>query len=569
MAGLAAKKRGAAARTLAAEGKKRFRAEAAPEVSEDKPQRKRLIPRKAPGAARRSHSKGLLPRKSAKNDDEEILSDDADGLSLSDDGAGVELETAKGDSSDDETEGELPDERRLRLAREYLSQLAAQTGKRRRRAEEEDDEEGEEDEGESDEEEEMAKLLRKEADGRSASAFRSAASSLALSQAPVAFLRGHKLPLTCVAAPGVGDVSERAEAAPPASALDRHVYTGGKDCCVVLWDLQEEKKIVFEGRRNDFHGGGHFRPVLDVCVAPDESFFCSVGEDQVICIWDARSSTKKCVASLRGHSGAVRSVKFNAFPTAASLSRGDTSSFSSSGDIEIVTCSADKSLRLWNLNLRACVNSFYGHTAAVASMDILQPNKPLTVGEDNCARSWKLVQDTHLVFSPQLAMLDCCALLTPSLFACGSASGVVSLYSSTSKKPLAAQFARQEAKKSRKSGDGATAESAGAAGRVGVTAMTAMRRTDTLFSATEDGRVQLWKATTTKKGKNGENAPAQSLSLLSSSAGAPSGGIVAGLTLTPSHSLLVAGVSKESKFGRWVVDKNAKNGLAVYRVQQN
>lgn len=120
------------------------------------------------------------------------------------------------------------------------------------------------------------------------------------------FLRGHKLPVTCVCTPGKGDVTERLPSSAGLSdrtSLDRHVYTGGKDCCVIRWDLQEEKKTVFQGRRNDFHSGGHFQPVYGVCVAPDESFFCSVGKDQLVRIWDPRTSTSKYALTVEERQG--------------------------------------------------------------------------------------------------------------------------------------------------------------------------------------------------------------------------------------------------------------------------
>ncbi|KFG41113.1 WD domain, G-beta repeat-containing protein [Toxoplasma gondii GAB2-2007-GAL-DOM2] len=534
--------------------------------------RKRLIPRKRQTA----ETEPALRKRAKKDEDEEISSDDADGPSFSGD---EELASVDGDDNgesaqDAEVEGEFADERRLRIAQKFLSQLAARTGKRRKDDEQEEDDEEQDEEEDEEEDAEMDRLLRKAAPTRSGTAFAPIASSLSLSPAPLAFLRGHKRPLTCVAAPGVGDASEATPeplssgAAPSASPLDRHVYTGGKDCCVILWDLQEEKKTIFEGARNDARAGGHFRPVLDVCVAPDERFFCSVGEDELVRIWDARTSTKKCVASLRGHSGPIRSVKFNSFPSsaAAAVARGERSAFSSAGDIELVTCSADKSVKLWNLTLRACLNSFYGHTAPVSRLDVIQPNKPLTVGEDNCARSWKLIQDSHLVFSPQLSSLESCALLTPSLFACGSASGVVSLYSSTFKRPLGARFASQNSETS--------AEKRAAGGReVGVTAMAAMRRTDAFFSGTEDGRIQLWKARAKEAGKrrdegDSENGPSSPLALLSSSSVGPAGGVVADLTLSPSYGFLVAGISKESRCGRWIVNKSARNGIAIYKIQQ-
>ncbi|XP_060994256.1 LOW QUALITY PROTEIN: uncharacterized protein LOC133053806 [Dama dama] len=389
------------------------------------------------------------------------------------------------------------------------------------------------------------------------------------------FLRGHKMPVTCVAAPGMGDASEQphdkdfsAAAAANAFSLDRHIYTGGKDCCILRWDLQEEKKSVFRGRRNDFNCGGHFRPVLGLCVAPDESFFCSGGADQLLRIWDYRSSTTKCVAALRGHSGAICCVKLNNWPSAVAGGEPgpvctQTQSYSSAGDVEVLTCGADKSIKLWNLTVRACLNSYYGHTAPINFMDVMLPNKPLTAGDDCTVRSWKLVQDTHLVFSPQLTPVDACCYLTPSLFACGTQGGVISLCSVLQKKPIAAVQQLPPLSKMR----GAHADSSSS--RRGITAMAALRRSEVLFAGSEGGAVQAWRAKRRKKTKerkeSGGNlaggSTAASLELVSEVRVA---GVVTSLCLTPSEHTLAAAVAKENRLGRWTVDKEARNGIALF-----
>ncbi|XP_058515684.1 U3 small nucleolar RNA-interacting protein 2-like [Ochotona princeps] len=478
-------------------------------------------------------------------------------------------------------EGGDDDEKRLCMARAFLRELAAHRRSVRREHEnesrEEEGDEGEESdagtEGEIHEVEDcedaeegdaaLAALLRKHTDAGTPQSYRKIPASLGLRFR--CFLRGHKLPVTCVAAPGMGDASEKqrqqdfigfAQGSSYAAeaSLDRHIYTGGKDCCILRWDLQEGKKVVFRGKRNDFHCGGHFRPVLGLCVAPDESFFCSVGADQLLRIWDYRTSTTKCIAALRGHSDAICSVKLNNWPSAGagggtgSSPYTGTQSFSSAGDIEVVTCGADKSLKLWNLALRACLNSYYGHTAPVTAMDVMLPNRPLTVGEDCTARSWKLMQDTHLVFGPHLTSVDACCYLMPSLFVCGTQGGVISLHSTLRKRPIAAV---QQSPLTSKS-----SSTSGYSSMKGITAMAAVRRSEVFFAGTASGVVQMWRA---KKRRKRERRPA-SLRLSST---VQVNGLVTSLCLTPSERALVAAVSKETRLGRWIVDKRARNGIAV------
>lgn len=116
------------------------------------------------------------------------------------------------------------------------------------------------------------------------------------------FLRGHRLPVTCIALPGPNLV----DGTVGGNARKVHVYTGGKDCCIIRWDLETGGKDIFEGRRNCFQGalkksgdesssrcGGHFRAVLDICVAEDERVFFSAGADHTVRAWDPRASNTR------------------------------------------------------------------------------------------------------------------------------------------------------------------------------------------------------------------------------------------------------------------------------------
>ena len=118
------------------------------------------------------------------------------------------------------------------------------------------------------------------------------------------FLKGHKLPVTCVALPGGAPCEESTNA-----SRGVHAYTGSKDCCIIRWELETGAKEIFKGQRNCFvtkgyggtsaHCGGHFRAVLDVCVAADEKMFFSAGADHTVRAWDPRASNERYM-SLEG-----------------------------------------------------------------------------------------------------------------------------------------------------------------------------------------------------------------------------------------------------------------------------
>lgn len=148
----------------------------------------------------------------------------------------------------------------------------------------------------------------------------------------------------------------------------------------------------------------------------------------------------------------------------------------------------------------------------------------------------QLQQDTHLVFTPQLCSLDSCALLAPSLFVCGDSRGLVSLYSSLKKKPLAAQLlqagqhrassypllspsssdtlqpdsneekkkeamrkmTRRDEKKDLSEGRGgekSRRSPTGLSGGGGVSSLVALRQSDVFFTGSETGRIAMWGVT--------------------------------------------------------------------------
>eukprot|EP00913_Durusdinium_trenchii_P016089 g15123.t1 len=57
------------------------------------------------------------------------------------------------------------------------------------------------------------------------------------------------------------------------------MYTGGKDCAVIRWDIETGKKDIFPGGRNRFECGGHFEKVLSVCLLEQRGLLVSAGVD--------------------------------------------------------------------------------------------------------------------------------------------------------------------------------------------------------------------------------------------------------------------------------------------------
>ncbi|KAL8437460.1 hypothetical protein ACSSS7_000932 [Eimeria intestinalis] len=513
-------------------------------------------------------------RKRRKQVDEEIESD-----SVSENES-----VPSADSQSDEGE-ENTDEARLRVARQYLRQFAeaaeggfggkGATGASRKTGELEADpafdstgEDSADAEGKSqaDSSEDdlflsteakvaLTEQLKRKAGEKKllSKTLSSVASSLRFK--PSSFFRGHKLPVTCVALPGGGGTEGFGGSA---GSSQQRAYTGGKDCCVIRWDLETGSKDVFKGQRNCFrvdsgtaagnpdaaHLSGHFRPVLDLCVARDERLFLSAGADHTIRAWDPRASNSKCMFELRGHRGPVTGVRFN----------GEREGGGNEGEAELVSCSSDKSLKTWSLSCRSVANHFYGHATEVNCIDLLQPDKPITGGSDGTLRNWK---DTHAAFPPLGSCVDSVAIMSPSLFCCGTQGGLLSLFNSSCKKPLACVRVDASSGGEKVATTQASAPLRATGAATSVSALCALRLTDALLVGTEGGAVQLWAAT-----QHDRKAGGGSLTAIPGVA-TQAGGVVTSLCVSRDSSFAVAAVSTESRLGRWHKSEGAKNGIRV------
>ncbi|CEM33402.1 unnamed protein product [Vitrella brassicaformis CCMP3155] len=319
------------------------------------------------------------------------------------------------------------------------------------------------------------------------------------------FYRGHKQTPTCVAV----------------SPDERSAYTGGKDCAIIQWDLETGQKTVFPGLRRQPDKGGHTEQVLDLCVSEDANLVVSAGVDRIIRLWDIRRPGTRCVDELKGHTGAVTCVC--ADPDASTN--------------RVYTASNDKSIKIWDLNTRSYVNTLYGHTSKVLCMDILARDRPLTGGEDRTVRYWKMTQETHLIFQPPqtLGPIDAVSALTAQLFASGAQDGSVSLWSISSRKPLATI--------------------PNAHGGQWITALASVRYSDAFFSGSCDGVLRAWHS------KKGPTDTAKSKPTVTQVAEASVDGCITSMCVAPKGGFLLAAVGKEHRHGRWISMKGVKNGL--------
>lgn len=188
--------------------------------------------------------------------------------------------------------------------------------------------------------------------------------------------------------------------------------SSGYDCTWRLWDAEQAKEILVQsGHCKEIYGvgihregsllvtgdlggicrmwdlrtganvwdmKGHVKGVLSVDFSRDGFHVATGGLDNLAKVWDIRM--KKCQYTLANHVNLVSEVRFG---------YGGPNSFPLDGDGEyLMTCSYDRTVKLWGLRDFTCVNTLIGHDDKVMRAEITEDGRNLvTVCYD---RTWKL-----------------------------------------------------------------------------------------------------------------------------------------------------------------------------------
>jgi len=302
----------------------------------------------------------------------------------------------------------------------------------------------------------------------------------------------------------------------------------------------------------------------------------------------------------------------------------------------LFSAGADRLVKQWSLDEMRHVETLFGHQADITALDV-PPGGPagasssgrggkeraVTCSGDRTARLWKVSEGTQLVFraSATCGGLECVRAITDALFLTGAATGSLSLWSSARKRPIftlhhahgtgmhipmagthapPAALARARGAERSESADGsegafaapgtvsslavdgdgrgppaallrgiAAATGCGEGGLSGgycshITALALLPSSDVFASGSGDGFVRLWRlvAAAADGGAGGGGGEAY-FSGIEHLAALPLKGIVNGLAFSSDGRTLVAAVGTEHRLGRWWRYSGAKNGVAV------
>ena len=446
-------------------------------------------------------------QKSVESDEESIASDDEN----------LNIPTSPVADHDDFFE-ESVDEKRVRLARQYLEEVKESVKEKRGskgadlsiHSESEASESESGNASDSSAASDVDARLRHESRLRKQQVKHSVADSFFLQSSR--FMKGHTASPTCVR---VRDDESK-------------VLTGGKDGALIVWEVdQEGKKSVLEGK-----GAKKSAPVLAVEWV-SESVVVSGGEDRAIRVWDLRTSS--CVSTLRSHQGKVTGLRFQQEPV--SSTKEGNSMVSAVNPGKLYSVSSDKSLKTWLFSGHsgAYQESFFGHTGELLGLDCMSFDRPVTAGFDKTVRFWNIGADSHQVFVANEAAgpIDSVVCLDNKHFLSGSQEGQLAVWGASYKKPMVCLD-----------------ESSW------VTAVGALRNSDLGISATLN-ELKFWKIakpeTVSKKAK----IAVTPLSHLSVSIP----GVVNAIDVGKTGRIVAAAIGRDHRLGRWLSVSNAKNGL--------
>jgi ribosomal RNA-processing protein 9 len=346
-------------------------------------------------------------------------------------------ENSAAESEEDEKEQkETAQEKRLRLAKEYLGKITAQeAGTDDEQASEDGDgvEQRVGDRLKQDALEAMGKLFKKVAVDYSEFEFDTDSTK---------FLKGHRLPVTslCLLEDG------------------KTAFSAAKDGSLLRWDLAQQKKTKLTLPKDDVAAEktktDQDRCILALAASSDGKFLASGGRDKLVRVWDAEKGELQ--ESFSGHRDAVSALAFRL--RSHSLFSG----------------SLDRSIKHWNLTEMGYIETLFGHQSEVNGLDSLYKERVVSCGRDRSVRMWKIPEETQLVFYGNSGSMDCVKMVTDEYYVTGGDDGSLSLWFNGRKKPVCVI--------------------PNAHGGKWISSIAVMPRTDLVASGSSDGQIRLWQA---------------------------------------------------------------------------
>ena len=330
----------------------------------------------------------FLPVKSSERDRQKAgdLSEEIDSDSLSEREADLGTRDSGGKKKADPGE-ETPQQKRLRLAKQYLSELA----------------EGGDPSLETEGFQSIGERLQQDALEQSGRSYRELSGVVRLDPTtPPISMGAHRGPVTALAL------------CPDETTF----FSACKEAVLIQWDIRACIRLATlnDPRRPGLkrHHAGH---ILCLAVSSDGRLLASGGTGGKVELWNVSSGEH--VHTLLGHKAAVTGLTFR------------------SGTSDLYSASEDKTVKLWNADSHTYVETLFGHESPITGIDSLPSERAVTSGGlDRSVRVWKISEETQLLYQSHTYAVDCVRFLSKELFVAGSQDGALYLWSIAKKRPL-------------------------------------------------------------------------------------------------------------------------------------
>lgn len=443
--------------------------------------------RKHNGQVEKSYStskgKKKIVKKTVEDDNESIASTDEE---LAEENQSKEVQTYESDTEEEET----AQEKRIRIAKKYLEQIEEEERDRQ------DFEEGA-----------VSKRLREEYLEEKGRLRKTVAENYVDHEELITLrCKDHTHSITCLCL----------------SSNGKFLYSGSKDGSLVKWSVKDRNKLKsVRGKRKGQNG---MKCIQCIAISTDGKFLV-VGDSGCKDIAILYGDTLNHIKNLQGHRGCVTGLVF----------RRDTHT--------LYSASEDRSVKVWNLDDMAYVESLFGHQSGITSIDALSRERAITSGGfDGTVRIWKIIEESQLIFNGHGGTIDTVKLINEeNFFSCGD-DGQLCVWGSLKKKPLCS-VAEAHGR------DESNGQS------LWISSIATLLNTDLVASGSHNGIVKLWHCGDSFRSLN----PLFEVKLT---------GFINALVFTPDGSTLIAGVGQEHRLGRWWRIAEAKNSIVIIPLVQ-
>ena len=245
------------------------------------------------------------------------------------------------------------------------------------------------------------------------------------------YLKGHTMPVNCLVV----------------SRNERHMYSGGEDLEILMWEMKQMKLLRRFGREV------HTKPISCMAIEPDSRFLVTGSEDKSIKVWSLDEFTS--THTFNDHKDIITSLKYSTkSPVLYSASRDgffkfwdmekfkQITSVGSQGnpinqmvvnrnESQIYLATQDCSVKIFEINEDVSELKAEGHEGKLVSISlIVEQGKEnlITSSEDKTIRIWETDTVVCRVVIPTKQIIYCTATSTKNIMYCGAEDSKVRTY---------------------------------------------------------------------------------------------------------------------------------------------